>query len=138
MPDNNSSDSEKNFDISDQASTSFDPTPKRNLPDILDTLDLVDDFVDESGDEMAVDDEENKAARVSDRARFANASTDDGLWGKIGSSDVDQLHQLRELYQTRQKRTEEDDEQEYLDLLKESNTDELQSLRQASLFSLLN
>jgi hypothetical protein len=72
-----------------------------------------DDFLDESGDEG---DEPGKIR--------------DDLWGR-SSFDFDQLHQLRELYNTRRKNAaEEEDEQEYLDALKERNTDELQSLRQ--------
>jgi hypothetical protein len=116
MPDN-SSDSEKNFDISGQASTSNDATAiKANIPD------FEDDFCDESEDEM-------HANKLSDRKNI-----DNDIWTKSGSFDVDRLHQLRELYQTHQKRTEEDDEQEYFDSLKERNTDELQSLRQVSIF----
>lgn len=114
-----SSDSEKNFEVQHDA----DPGPSKHTDD--------DEFMDDD-DEATLSGAEESAARISKRNTRTASNLDDEVWK--GSFEVNQLHQLRELYNTRQKRTEEDDEQELLDALKERNTDELQSLRQVGTF----
>lgn len=116
---NDSSDSEKNF--GDQVHHDAKPGPSKHTDD---------EFMDDE-DEGTLSGAEESAARVAKRSTRTASNFDDGAW--TDSFDVDQLHQLRELYNTRQERTEEDDEQELLDALKERNTDELQSLRQVSI-----
>lgn len=135
---NDSSGSEKNFDISDDVGTSgnileqplnmFRQYSHHIVADQTSKNLNEDEFVDDDDDSVDEPVLEDSPAMVSNRATRTASNLED--WG--GSFDVDQLHQLRELYQNRQKQTEEDDEQKLLDALKERNTDELQSLRQAT------
>ncbi|KAI6175489.1 UDP-galactose transporter [Aphelenchoides bicaudatus] len=111
-----SSDSEKNFDLHNQ-DHELKPGTSQNVDEV---------FMDD-------DDEEEPPATIQERAaRTASSVLENEVWMRKGSFDVNQLHQLRELYNTQNKQTEEEDEQALLDALKERNTDELKSLRQVS------
>jgi hypothetical protein len=113
---NDSSDSEKNF--GDQVHHDAEPNTSKHTDD---------EFMDDD-DEATMSETEESAAQIGART---TSNFDDEAWKS--SFDVDQLHQLRELFNTRQKQTEEEDEQKLFDALKERNTDELKSLRQVSM-----